>query len=271
MAVSSNSYFGNGKVQGTPTVAFDFDKFEEHATPRYAIGYKIEDSDGAVYRYSHFGATVSRGVVCSQDVSESSAGDSDNIIVASASAVNTTDGLIKSKYVQITSGGVLVNQFAGGKFITTDDTGEGYTYDIVGNTASGNPTTSNFRLELKQPLQVAVTSDTDFIIVGNKYANLEIATNGTDNILAGVACRSISVAGYYGWVQTKGICGALCEGTDVAGEKVTLSKVTSGAVASATSAGTGGGDTDQTYDQIIGTCVIAGDDSGHGAYDLCLE
>jgi hypothetical protein len=275
MAVSSSSTFSSGKNQGVPTVSADFDKFAKHATPRFAIGFKVEDGDGNVYRYSHFGADTNRGVLVSQDVSESSLGDSDNVIVASASCANTSDGTKGSRYLNITTGNyssggtateVTANQFAGGTFITSDDAGEGYTYDIVGNTT--NAGSSTIRVELRQPIQVALGATTDFIIVGNKYANLEIATNGTDCTLAGVTCQTMDVSEEaWGWVQTKGLVGILCAGTDVLGEKVVLSQGTSGAVICASSVT----ESSQSLDQVVGSCVVAGDSTGHGVYYINLE
>jgi hypothetical protein len=160
MAVSTSTLFGVGAANGVPQVGADFNRFVSDATPKYQVGWKIEDVDGNVYRYSHFGADVNRGVVVAQDISESSLGDSDNVIVAPASTTSGTDGNIGTKYVEITAGqsgnAITADQFAGGRFITTDDTGEGYTYNIVGNT--GNATVgSAFRLQLKELLTLLLT------------------------------------------------------------------------------------------------------------------
>lgn len=273
MAVSTSSWFSSGAAVGVPQVAGEFNKFDLHKTPQFRIGHKIEDADGNVYRYAHFGADTNRGVLVSQDVSESSLGDSDNVIVASASCTDITDGTIGSRYLCITAGDsgleITADEFAGGKFITSDDAGEGYTYDIVGNTANATGG-SSFRLQLRQPLQVAVTAATDFIIVGNRYANLEIATSGTDAILAGVTCSTMDVSEQaYGWIQTKGIVGVLTASADVIGETISLS-ATSGAVA-CNSVLNGAYPLCASVDQIIGSCVVPGDASGHGAYFINLE
>jgi hypothetical protein len=99
-----------------PSLVSEFDKFDIHSAPKYKVGFKVEDVEGNVYRYAHFGAAVNRGTVVSQDVSESSLGDSDNACAAAA---------IGAKAVTITAGSVAVpvttNQFAGGKFIVSDD------------------------------------------------------------------------------------------------------------------------------------------------------
>ena len=275
MAVSTKSRFGVGAVVGTPQVGSDFNRFESHSDPRHQLGWSAEDVDGNVYRYAQFGADVNRGVLVATDLSESCLGDSDGVIVASASSTLGTDGLIKTKYIEITAGdgagAILTDQFAGGKFIVSDDAGEGYTYDIVGNTFNAT-SGSAFRLQLKQPLQVAVTSATDFIIVGNKYANLEIATRATDNYVSGVTCSTMDVSeASYGWVQTKGVVGILTDagvsGVSDANEKIVLSSGTSGAVTCV-------GDESQTtptLNTVLGSCIIAGDDTGHGAYYIDLE
>lgn len=274
MAVSSSSRFASGAAIGVPQVAAGFDKFAKDKIPQYRLGFKVEDADGNVYRYAHFGADTNRGVLVAQDVSESSLGDSDNVIVASASCTVTTDGTAGSHYLEITTGEygsttateITAGQFAGGTFVVSDDAGEGYTYDIVGNTA--NDSGETIRLQLKQPLQVAVTSASDFIIRGNKYSNLEIASNGTDAILAGVTCSTMDVSEQaYGWVQTKGVVGILCAGTDVIGERIVLSTGTNGAVVCASYTG----ESSQSLDQVLGTCLIPGDSTGHGVYEINLE
>ena len=140
------------------------------------------------------------------DESESSLADTDNIVIAPASAVDTTDGTLGSRFVQITLASVTANQYAGGYFVPTDGTGIGYTYRIKGNTATDNPATGDFRLELYDPLKVALTTTTDIAIQGCIFANCEPATT-TDISAAGVACSNFAL-GEYGWIQTEGICGA---------------------------------------------------------------
>jgi hypothetical protein len=270
MAAGTNDPFNNGVVQGVPSVAVDFNKFAMHVTPRFTLGFKVEDGEGSTYRYARFNANTNRGVLVAQDISESSMGDSDNALLAAASAVTVGDGAIGSRYVQMTASGILINQFAGGKLILSDDTGEGFTYDIIGNTATANTSTGThyIRIELKQPIVTAVDTTTDVILTGNKYANLEIATNGTDAFLAGVTCNTIVFAtASYGWVQTKGIVGILTTGTDVIGEKVVLSTVINGAVVATSDLI----EAEQSKDQTVGTCVVDGDTTGHGAYYINLE
>ena len=269
MASNNEAYFSHS-IQGVPNLAGEVDVYAMNKSPKFPLGYKIERVDGHVYRYSHFGADTNRGVLCAQDFSEVSRSDSDNNIVASASALVTSDGTLGSKYIEITGGQtVQKDQFAGGNFITSDDTGEGFTYPIKGNTASGYNGALTFRLELAYPLIAAVDNTTDNIIIANRFHNLEVASAATDNFLAGVTTNTMDVSeASYGWVQTKGVVGILTETNFAvaAGDVVVLSSYVNGSVGSLNDL-TG----EARDEQIIGTCIDPGDTTGHGAYYINLE
>ena len=134
MAVLDTSYFSNaspGDVQ-----LFKGNIFRKDATPVYPVGFRVTLAGGRVFRYAQYGADTNRGLIVSQDLSESAVVDTDNVMIAPASAVTVTDGTINSRFIQITLASVTVDQFAGGTLHTTDDTGEGFTYFILGNTAT---------------------------------------------------------------------------------------------------------------------------------------
>lgn len=262
MAHSTSSTFNGSKQVGVPQVAGAFDKFEAHATPKFVLGYKVESGDGSVYRYSHFGDDTNRGQMVSQDLSESSVVDTDDAVIAPASCVTTTDGTLGSKYLQMTLASVTVDQYAGAKFVTTDDTGEGYTYDIVGNTATDDPATGDIRIQLAQPLQVALDATTDVAILGSRYSNLEASTT-TDVSVAGVACSTMDVSvAAYGWIQSEGDVGVLTEGTVVLGSGCITAPTDAGAVAPAV-------ETDIL--ERVGICKVVGDDTGHSIISLTLN
>jgi len=268
MALSSLRRFSKGIVGMGGSTAGQFNKFEQSANPRYHVGYKVELANGDVYRYVHFGATVNRGVLVAGDISETSVADTDNSIIAPASAVTTTDGTLGSRFIQVTIASVTANQFAGAKFITTDDVGEGYTYDIVGNTATGTPASGDIRIELLQPLQVAVDNTTDFAIQANRYHNVEILTT-TDEDPAGVSCATITAADNYGWIQTKGIVGILQDGTMTSGCPIQTSDGVSGAVQPM---GGGGTDIADIITEVnIGYCLDPGDTTGHGVFFINVD
>lgn len=269
MAVSTTSYFSNA-IQGIPQLGSEFSIYDKDATPKFALGTRFTRQDGNVYVYSHFGADVNRGILVSTDASESSVVDTDNIVIAPASAANTNDGTIGSKFVQITLASVTADQFAGGYLCTTDDTGEGFTYRIRGNNATGDPASGDFRLELYDPLQVALDATTDIGIQGSLYANLEGATAATDVALAGVTVQTMDVSEQaYGWILVQGVHTALQDGTIAIGDMCTLSDSVTGAVQVA--AGGGTAMADLIAEELVGHCLIAGDDTGHGVFKFDIS
>lgn len=268
MATSTSSFFSNG-IPGENQM-FPGNLYRLDATPKVSLGFRVSRADGNVYRYSHYGAATNRGLLVSQDLSETSQVDTDNGIVAPASASTTTDGTIGSRFIQITFTGVVRNQFAGGYLITTDDTGEGYTYRIKGNTAAGDPTTGDYRLELYDPLQVAVDATTDYSIVGCLWNDLEAATAATDIAVAGVSVSTTTAANPYAFTQTWGVCGVLQDANaPAAGDMVTLSPLTTGAIGAFVGGSIGTVEATEFNDElIVGYCIDPGDSTGHSAIYL---
>lgn len=215
MAVSTDHYFSN--VWVSPQGGGDFNIFDSHSTPRYAVGSKIVRQDGNEYVYSHFGAAVTAGAMCSQDLSESSLLDVN--VVAPETSASGTDGNAGTKYIQITET-VTADQFAGGYISIEDDAGEGHLYRIKGNTATGDPVTGDARIELYDAIVVTLTTDTTANIQGSLYANLEASTT-TDIAVAGVSVRAQAIT-QYGWVQVAGVASVLTSGTQVIGSGTTL-------------------------------------------------
>ena len=257
MAVNALAYFSNS-IQGIPQIGSDVNLAESRTQPTFAMGYRVQRQDGAEFVYASFGDAVAAGALCAQDISESGLVDSDNIVIAPASAVTTTDGTAGQKYLQVTLAATTVDQFAGGYLTITDDSGEGHTYRIKGNTATDDPTTGDIRIELKDKLAVALDATSDIAITGSLYANLESATT-TDNAAAGVAVVA-QAAGDFGWVQTKGVVGILTNGVIAVGNGVII-----GAVAGSVAVGAA------VTDTIIGTCIVVGDDTGYSQIAINLS
>jgi len=241
--------------------AGDFDIFEMHSNPRYAVGTRIRRQDGNEFVYSQFGADTTQGLLVAQDISESGVVETDNIVIAPASAANTNDGTIGSKFVQITLASTTTDQYLGGYFTITDGTGIGYVYRIKGNTAVDVPASGDFRLELHEPLQVALDATSDINITGSLYANLEVATAATDIVIPGVSCSNMDVSvADYGWVCVKGVWCISVDSTAITlGDMVALSADVSGNIYEVNDAGTGG----QTIndEEIIGVALDTPDDN----------
>lgn len=250
--------YHSNAIQGVPQVGADFNIFDMHLNQKYAVGTRIQRQDGNEYVYAHFLNDTTQGLVVGPDVSEGGeiAGVDDSVL-APASCQTVTDCTIGSKFVEMTNAGIVADEHAGGYFTVIGDTGSGYTYRIKGNTATGNPASGTVRIELYEPLQVALDATSDVHILGSKYAQLIAATGagGENNLAVGVTCSNMDVsAAPYGWIIVKGIGGALVDGTIAAGEAVSLSDGVAGAVQIA-----GGGTTavaDIFDERVIGQCVI---------------
>lgn len=268
MAVSADSYFSNSII-GTPQVGADIDIFETSATPKYAVGFGFTRADGNKYRYVHAGALVARGTVVATDVSESNLAKIENVGATVAGATKKpgetlAPNVAGSRYMQLVIT-ATANQFAGGYINVCTGSGSGYTYRIAGNTATsaGTPTTGNIYLDLKDPIASPIDSNTDIIIAGCTYANVEGATT-TDAFPAGVAVTGITSTAF-GWVCTRGIIGALQDiNIGTVGRMVTLSTNTTGAIQAA------GIVTGSNYG-VLGYLVEAGSSADYSLVYLTLE
>ena len=264
MAISDSSYFTNAIV-GTPQVGADVELYQADAVPKFALGTKFERADGNIFRYAHFGEDTAVGLVVSTDISETCVADTDDSIIAPSATYQMSDeqsgiypGSIGSRYVVMTLT-ATANQFAGGYFVTTDDTGEGYTFRILNNTATNNPATGLVRIQLDKPLLVALDATTDFAIMSSLYNDLE-SVDGTDIIPAGITVRAMDISeAAYGWVLTKGIVGVLSSGAIAIGSDVVTSTAGNFIV-----------QTDYTA-PVCGISVIEGDNGGYGVFKVNLE
>ncbi len=255
MAVSTNSYFSN--ALNSPQAGGEFSVHDVDTTPKFAVGHSISRNDGSSFVYGNFGVATNRGLIVSQDLSESTILDGANTIVAPGSSVSGDDGSVGSKFVEIT-GTATLDQLAGGYLQTIDETGEGYTYRIKTNTATGSPASGNYRVELYDKIQVAVAADTQAVLVGSLYANLEAATIAVDEVVAGVTMATMA-AGEFGWVQTQGVATVLTTGTVLIGDNVIIGS-TAGSVSPASAA--------TSY--AVGQVIVVGATTEHSSIKLKL-
>lgn len=260
MAVSTSSRNSFAAI-GVPSIVSELDLNENGTAAKRALGFKVEDAQGNVYRWVHAGAAVTAGRLVSQDISESGVTDTDNAVIAPASSVTTTDSTVGSRFVEMTLASATLNEYAGGKFIVTDDAGDIYTYGIVGNTATNDPATGNIRIELDRPLVVALDATSDVAILGSRYGNVEGATS-TDFDAVGVTMSNLA-ADDYGWVMTKGQSAVLSQGTTTVGVPCKIGSV-AGSVTDALTTGS-----------MVGwlnmVTVVAGDDGGAAGVRFNLE
>ena len=268
MAVSANSYFSDS-ICGQTNVGSDFDVFDSSTTPKYTVGIGFVRGDGAQFRYGHFGEIVGRGALVSTDVSESGATAIHKAGALTAALIKSgnssmNNNAIGSRYAQLVIT-ATADQFAGAYLTISSATGFGFTYHVRGNDATSATVASNTIMELYEPIQVALDSNSQISIAGYPYANLESSTTG-DCTAIGVSVQNQS-AGSYGWVQTHGIVSVLQDiAVGTIGKPCTVSSNTGGAI----SAYTAVQNSNPNY-PLVGYLVEAGSSGGYSLVYLQLE
>jgi hypothetical protein len=272
MAIATSTNYYASSIIGIPGAGADIDIHERNTTPRFAVGFGFERSDGNKFRYVQYSTAVSAGSLVGNLTTGTYKASTDALVVATGTAAAVANEIIKpgdigSRYVEITLASIAANQFAGGYFVPTKDTGAGYVYRIKGNTATGNPVSGNFRLELYEKIKVKLDNTTDIAIAPSKYVNLAPTNpvSGTVSNVVGVVMAP-ATADNYGWVCTRGICAALASTTGITyGAAIANAIVTTGSYMEFDTT------TALAYRQI-GTCIVpAGAAAAYGIINLQLE
>jgi len=196
---------------------------KDMATAKEQIGALRILDDGRKFRYSKIGASaITVGKACAAAQIGATVM---NEACASAHAIG--DYIITET---ITAGTAFdADYFAGGFLSINDATGEGHQYKIKHNTAVSAAGTS-ITIELEDPIRVAlVASTSEFTLIHSPWMAV-VETTAEENVFAGVTPIGFT-AGYYGWLQTGGVCTCLSEATAAVavGAVMTLS-ATSGAL-----------------------------------------
>ena len=201
------------------------DLLSNSATQLMPLGTYMETSDGRGFRYFKNGgtATVAGKVYQSPALDATNYQPSGGLGVSAAVAVGGTT------ITTSTSTTWTLNALAGGYLSVNVTPGQGRLYRIKSNTATAAATGGV--IELEDPIEVALTTSSKFIVTPNPYNGAVIEPGTPTGVILGVA-HTVITASYYGWIQTKGVCSALFTGTGVAGKAVgSLSGGTSGSLA----------------------------------------
>jgi len=229
--------------------------YTESSTPKYALGEKLEFADGRCFRYGYTAAAINAAELVSQDTSEASLVDTDNIVIAAASGFSPSAG--SSKF-QITLASVTKNQYSGGLFQVVNDggdgIGEGIQYRIKANSATGYTTSGKVDIELYDPIKVTMTTASDVAITGGLWNLLRASTPAYDMMVCGVSPIAFT-ANYYGWFQTAGIALVSSDGAIAIGANLTLSDSDAGHVQLK----------DAETEPLVGFAMFASDDDAHVA------
>jgi hypothetical protein len=191
-----------------------------------SLGVYAETPDGRGYRYALIGATST----VPGKVYVSSAWDSTNQapvggLAVAAAAIGAT---------QVTLTGSLTlaaNLLAGGYLATNITPGQGYIYQIKGNTAVSSAT--GCVITLADPLVVALTTSSKVVAVAHPYSSAIVSPGGASTGAPIGVASSIITNAQYGWLQTFGpavVLAGVATSISLPGVPVTASASTAGSV-----------------------------------------
>lgn len=193
----------------------------------HPFGTMLKFIDGQEFIYAQAGGlALAAGTLQQQAVVVS--GHEADLAVPTARSVGDTTVTLTNSTTAITA-----NQYAEGYLFVNDagaGTGEGYKYKIKSNLAESTGSgVATFVFEEGSALRIAWTTATQCGL--RKYPTDEtlIAPTAETGVLVGVAVRVVT-ANFYCWLQKKGPCVVLTNGTLVKGSQVSRSTTTPGAV-----------------------------------------
>lgn len=185
------------------------------------LGSKAVSDNGEVFRYVKAGATALVAGTLLQ--SPAIVADDQNIAVAAAASVGD-----KEITVTLGSSAVVADQYAGGVVIINDAAGEGYTYRVASHPAAD--AAASLVLTLEDEILEALTTSSEACLIAGIYNGVIISPTTQTGTPVGVAVTDIP-AGEYGWIQTRGVIGALNQGGTAVGLGLAASGTTAGALA----------------------------------------
>ena len=251
------------KIGSNPLTA-PGDVFYTSSAPQATVGTRYESADGRVYRYAQFdpanalvAGNLLQGVIPVLNHQHLT-------VTTGASAGMGSMGQLPSIVVTLGATAGTAGFYSNGYAVIDSGSGHlGQTYSIVSNTTTASSGTMT--IVLGEPLQTAIVAATDTIsLVPNQYngviQNPTTATGGA----VGVAVVA-GTAGWYGYIQTRGIASALSDVSAPAkGTGIVPSAATAGAIAAIPAAGT-------TILYAVGIASVAGVSARANPVFLTLE
>ena len=182
------------------------------------LGSKAYTGDGREFRLCLVGATSLVPGKMYQSSVETTAWE--NVAVAAAA--------IGARSVTLTGSLTLTaNILAGGYLMVSVTPGQGYQYQIVGNTAVSSA--ANCVVTLADPILVALTTASTVSLIPNTYSNVIICPTTLTGTVAGAAVYNVTNA-QYGWLQVTGMACVLSDDALTIGTALVPSDTVAGAV-----------------------------------------
>lgn len=266
MALNANRYFSNSII-GTPGAGADFNVYDTHALPRYALGLGFKRSDGNCFRYTHFDAATNAGSMVAPTFANSGLTKQAAVgkAPATATAVQNTQilpGAVGSNFIQVTLAGIAANQLEGGYVSVYLGSGKGYQYRIVGNTATGTPIAGDIYIQIYERIVSVISANTSIIVTPSPWNDVVVTSTATNWAFCGVCMATTTTALPFGWVCTNGTATVLEDSSLVTlagGMIVGLSNVINGAIAPLAQTSTT--ETQTQKFPAVGYCIQPGGDT----------
>lgn len=188
----------------------------------HRLGARIITRDGRVFRFARIGAVAA----VAGSVYQSSAPIAGNLAqTPAAAAIGATSVTIST----ITTT-VVQNQYSEGWLQVDTTPGNGIAYGVDShNAATGGAGACTVNLVKDEAVQVALTTASRVGLIANPYADIIVNPTTNTGITVGVPLVAAAI-GAYCWIQTRGFCPVLINGTPGVGIGVVISATTAGAV-----------------------------------------
>lgn len=236
-------------------VSIGQDDFVSSATAVHRIGTRAVDDTGRVFRYVKAGLSdlVAGNVLQSPAIVPLHLANTPPAVAIGATSFTYTPGSTLG----------TANQYADG-FLQVDTTpGNGYTYTVSGHAAFASATA--FTLNLKDPIQVALTTSSRVGLMANKYNGvIQLPVTTATGTIVGIATYIIS-ASQFGWIGTWGQFSVLTTGTPALGAMVMGPGTVAGAVQVVVAGGT------LIVAQIIGHMAQVGVDTKNNFVEVRIN
>ena len=204
----------------------DGTQYKTYSEKRYPYGRKLELADGRVFRFVRAGTTA----LIAGNLQQRAVPDAafDELVVDVARAIGAA-------LFSFTNGAtaIALDDFAEGYVNVEDDAGEGRVYKLADTEpAIAASVAGTFDLAPGVTIREAWTTATTIGITRNRFSQALIKAATIVSSPLGVAVSDIP-ASEYGWIQTRGLCSVLTDGTLLVGQLVVPSNGTAGAIEAA--------------------------------------
>lgn len=193
----------------------------------YSLGMSAYGDQGKIFRYALAGgSSLVKGNLLQTKADDTAFND---LAVPAAVAIAGA-GVMQTATITNGATTIAAHDFDGGSAVVSVTPDGGSQYTIIGHTVDAVGSAA-VTLTLDRPLQAAWTTSTKVSIRPNPWSNvIQFPATTQTGIPVGVAIFAITTA-QYGWVQTRGECAVLSDGSTFAiGSEVGTPSGTAGAV-----------------------------------------